>query len=219
MYYQGSQADVNHRPFYCNNLKNQYGQKLSAYVIGQEAKDFGSYLSDWPIEDIQEFNKEYVEIQLGYKQPTKDIKRNNSPFWYLFRDLKSHGLEPVWNNVDKFHRLSNDNKTESLNLEIERLLNKSYGSDNKSLLTREIEISNPDIIVFVVGPYYHESMALSLGIEDDELIKYKPTKDAKCNCIKDIYDSDILVLWSYHPAYLNRVKSIGSIYENIKRRH
>ena len=112
--------------------------------------------------------------------------------------------------MDKFHRIEKgkgDNGiTRPLTAEIERKLNIPYGSDRKTLLMREVEISAPNIVAFVTGPNYHETMALSLGIDDEELYLLRPQKSKPCNNITEIADLGIPVFWTYHPAYMNRIK-------------
>ncbi len=204
------------RPFSFSVTEEYLSSNRKVMFIGQEAKDFGIYSDNWPIEDIQLFNKNYVDIQLGHKSYDEEIKYNGSPFWNLFRTFHHNGSEPVWNNVDKFHRVI-DNKTECLSIELERIFNAPYGEDNKSLLMREIEITQPNVIIFITGPYYYESMALSMGVDCKELLIHKPRKNSPCSDISDVINLGMPVLWSYHPAYLSRINSMDTVYEMYRR--
>ena len=191
-------------------------------IVGQEAANYGLYSSAWPVEEIQVFNVEYVSKQLGYKE--NDHAYNRSPFWKLFRKLKDSGFEPVWNNIDKFHRVymeqdkdgKDKEKTVPLSSEIERLVDAPYGEEKKSLLVREIELTNPCAVLFVIGPYYHEALSLSLGISDDTICDYKPNKAQPCRVLSDVASLGRPVLWSYHPAYLNRVHELDTVVAKVK---
>jgi len=200
------------RPFSFAVTKEYVKNQNKVMVIGQEARDFGEYADNWPLIDVQHFNEDYVSIQLGYRAPHDEVKYNSSPFWKFFRELKKREMEPVWNNVDKFHLVKEidhqTKKTESLRAEQERVFSAPYGPDSKSILIREVETVAPDIIVFLTGPYYHETMALALGISDKELCAQKPNKSVPCQDITKISGLGIPTFWSYHPAYLNRIKKI-----------
>lgn len=203
------------RPF-CFSVTEQYLlSNNKAMLIGQEPLDLKKYSGDWSIDGNHMFSKEYAEIQLNYKNPNEDILYNNSPFWRFFRGIKDKGWEPIWNNVDKIHRYEND-KTKSLTIDLERRFSSPYGSDNKSLLKREIEVSKPNLVIFLTGPSYYKTMAWAMGIDCDELLKFKPQKKNPCTDITHIVDIGIPVLWSYHPAYLSRIKAMDEVYDMCK---
>ncbi len=204
------------RPFSFSVTDQFLSSDRKVMFIGQEAKGFGMFSDNWPIENIQLFNKNYVETQLGYRPHDDWIKYNGSPFWNLFRSFQQYGSEPVWNNVDKFHRVI-DKKTECLTLELERIFSAPYGEENKSLLMREIEITKPSAVIFLTGPHYYETMALSLGVDCNELLIHKPRKNSPCSDVSDVIKLGMPVLWSYHPAYLTRIKSMDTVYEMYRR--
>ena len=200
------------RPFSFGVTQHYIESDCRIMVIGQEAKDYGSYTSDWPLPAIQQFTVDYTDRQLGYRKT--DNKYNRSPFWKLFRSLDQLGLAPAWNNVDKFHQIK-DTKTTPLSLEVERQLNIPYGDDNLTLLQREIEVAQPTAILFVTGPYYHETMARSLGIADERITKQSPSSDCECRNITNICGIGLPVFWSYHPAYLQRKHKLKDTVESL----
>jgi hypothetical protein len=193
----------------------QSGKKVM--IIGQQTADFGGYYTNkWPMDDIHRFNYEYVNRQVRGMHEA-EYEYNRSAFWNLFRKLVGLGIEPVWNNLEKFHFVGEKEKTIPLNDEnLKKELCGPYGNDRKSLLCREIEISSPKAVVFTTGPYYSKTMADSFGIDEEKLQKAGLCKD---NCFLDI--SDIIkigvpTIWSYHPAYLQRIRSLDKIVEFIK---
>ncbi len=200
------------RPF-CYAITNEYlVSKFRIMIVGQEAMDYGRYSSDWPLEDIQQFNIAYTSRQLGY---STDTRINSSPFWKFVRKIKELGIEPSWNNVDKFHRIiEKDGKDETipLTVEIEEKVDSSYGQENKSLLRREIELVTPNLVIFVIGPDYDKALAFSLGIASTDLSDYKPSVVCPCKELPhSLIKMDCPVLWSYHPAYLNRIHSLDKV--------
>lgn len=169
---------------------------------GESADDFGAYGCDWQIPEIQRFNVEYTDTQLGRADR---YKRNRSPFWKLFRALDANGFATAWNNLDKFH-LFRDARTEPLTFEIESVFSKPYGKDHKSLLQREIELTAPRLVLFVTGPKYYKSMATALGVEGDALWDARPRRSAICANITR--PGAPTTLWTYHPAYLQRIRAL-----------
>ncbi len=182
-------------------------------IVGQEARDFCSYEDDWPLKNIQCFNIDYTRTQLGY---CKIKEYNRSPFWKLFRKIHKQNIEPVWNNLDKFHRINSAKETVPLTVELEEKFDSTYGGDYKSLLQREIEITNPDIILFVIGPLYYEALSFSFGIDTTFLLDFKPNPKEPCRDVSKILELGIPVLWSYHPAYLNRIKALDTVVKTVE---
>lgn len=193
------------RPFSFAVTDQYLRSKKRIMIVGQEARDYGSYDSDRPLPDIQKFNICYVNTQLY--RPVSGYEFNKSPFWKLFRRLEEHGFEPVWNNLDKFHRVIDAN-TKPLTVEIEKEFSKPYGLDNTSLLQREVEVAKPNIVAFVTGPNYHESMALALGVDDSKLQECRPTIEHPSKDITSVMKLGVPTIWTYHPAYLQRIKSM-----------
>ncbi len=199
------------QPF-CYAVTDHYLQsKRNVMIVGQEARNFYPFSKSWSFDEMQQYTRGYTDSQL---RNDGIYQFNGSPFWKLFRELNSCGIEPAWNNVDKFHRIIDD-VTYPLTVDIERKISKPYGAENKSLLKREIEESNPMVVLFVTGPNYHETMALSLGIDDDILKCYCPDTDNLFHDISNISGLGIPTLWSYHPRFLSYKEAISSVVNTI----
>ncbi len=201
------------RPFYHAVTDEYLKSGYRIMIVGQEAADYGLYTSKWSDEEIQQFNINYTSTQLGYK---KVCKYNHSPFWNIFRRFKTVGIEPSWNNIDKFHQVGETQKTIPLTEEIEKIVDASYGYDHKSLLIREIEITRPSVILFVIGPYYHKALSYTFDVDDEKIQVYKPSNNSICNKLpSSLIQIDTPVFWTYHPAYLNRIHSMELVIKTV----
>ena len=135
------------RPFYMGLPHEYINSSRRIMIIGQETKDFGLYDDDWSMMSIREWCIGYLRRQLWEIDKGK-YGYNRSAFWKLFRAFEKHGFTPCWNNIDKIQRTI-DNRTVSLTNELEAHFCKQYGSDNKSLIQREIEICKHFIITMI----------------------------------------------------------------------
>lgn len=191
------------RPFHLGLSSVAAPGKKLIMIVGQEAKDFWKYEeADKTPEYIQKWCISYFDEQIHEKVPS-----NNSPFWRFFRSLKEKGFELCWNNIDKIHRyktVSEKDVTYPLTKTQERMLSAQYRADSKSLLQREIEVVEPDAIVFVTGPHYRASMCTAFGLPENTLDKCMPNKTNYLINIGKELGLDIPVFWTFHPAYLNR---------------
>lgn len=200
-------------PFLNNNKEHQYSNvfipgiplsftqpKGKIMIIGQMTNNFGEYGTN-TLEELEQFGCNYLERQIYGK--VNDWKYNSSPFWQFFRKLKEGGYDLIWNNVDKVHKIING-ETIWLSEEEELALNAPYGSENKSLLEREIEMISPSAIIFITGPNYAYSMATSFGLPKPNLFSIRPTKAKSLVNIQDHLGLSIPVFWTYHPNYLSR---------------
>ena len=210
-------------PFLNNNKDHQYSNifipgipsrftqpKGKIMIIGQMTNNYGKYGTE-TLEELEVFGRNYLEYQVYGKK--KQCDYNGSPFWQFFRKLKKEGFDLIWNNVDKVHKIINE-KTIWLSEKDELSLNGRYGSENKSLLEREIEMMSPTAIVFITGPNYAYSMVTSFGLPKSSLFSIRPTKDKSLVNIKDNLGLSILTFWTYHPNYLNRTYQSNTKAEN-----
>ena len=132
-------------------------------------------------------------------------KTNKSPFWNFYRRLCECGYDVVWNNLDKFHPLNAQRLLKKDGI----CFNQPYGKEMQSVLQREIALLKPKVIVLAIGKgKYTASLAAAFSLSEVELRKYAPSKD---RCVVDISSivgiEGIKVFWSYHPAYLQRIKT------------
>ena len=145
------------------------------------------------IEKIQYYNTWAVETY---------SKQNKSPFWRRFKKVMDLGYPCIWNNLDKIHSLvKRQGLKHQLNQSEEQLLH----STPTKILQKEIEITNPTIVVFF-GWYYdslHEelpeicSMLYPKGKSDDSLWK---------RTVYTIKKDGITYIFTYHPNWGYRTK-------------
>ena len=142
----------------------------------------------------------YPTIKINGKE-----KENSSPFWSLFSQITEKGYGLCWNNI---------NKIESLYPSEAVSINEPFGRDDKSILLKEIEISQPDIILLVAGKDYISSIEKSFGLEEGKL----PNKLSNDNFVVDITNDiniGIPVIWTYHPNYLRSDEKFRKVIEKI----
>lgn len=216
-------------PFYMGVTEDYALQTKSrrVMIVGQEARHYGIWKDDKnrtgyvPIES-QEWAIEYLLCQLNSPKQNSRFNHsyNKSRFWQTFRTLYKNDINVCWNNIDKvYYSKGNKDYKGTLTYDGEEYLSAPYGTDNKSLLRREIEITKPDAILFVTGPTYYLSMATALGVSS-EMLKGKLKKnnsivDIKNDLCVEIPGVDIPVLWTYHPANqigVNSAKKFLEIY-------
>lgn len=201
------------RPYVCGVSKHYENAEKRIMIIGQETLGFPLYSDGWKTQDIQQWGIKYLEKQLWNEG---DCEYNRSAFWNMFRYVEQKlGFCPCWNNVDKAHRII-DGKTVPLTYEIEKRLNSTLLADGRTILLNEISIAKPDAILFITGPYYDESMAAALQVEVKTLSERRPNVQALCVDITDIAGIGILVLWTYHPTFLNRNENKRQFFTSVK---
>ncbi len=197
------------RPFCFGVSDKTLSAKHKIMIIGQQTHRWNSYQSDieWSLNSIQSWGVEFLERQI-WGLHSDELEFLPSPFWNFFRKIEEEGWGPCWNNLDKVQRVKAVVGTDELTLEQEKLLNRAFTNDGKTLLQKEIELSKPDRVVFIVGPRYIDSLSVSLCLPMDELTEYRPTKSTVCTDISAVAGLDIPVFWTYHPNYLNYIKRI-----------
>ena len=134
-------------------------------IVGQEANGHTFDYEKWRLDNWQEWAIDYLNFQVYNVTPTTKMEYNNSPFWQFFREFKNNGYGVCWNNLDKVRRYILPDGKEWVESKLpydgnnsERKILNGGIFDGKSLLQKEIEIVNPDCVIFAVGPknpYYH----------------------------------------------------------------
>lgn len=232
---------------FCMGLTKEYidnkENKTKVMIVGQQplgfgcwkeqSKDFGlkEPKNEWTHINLQKWAIEYLNTQL--KNDTKSgIKYNPSPFWRFFQALNDENTVLCWNDIDKVYygKKDDDYHEGTLTYLAEEVLSAPFEYDGTklSLVKREIEITNPDVVVFVTGPSYALSMGTALEYEktsNEKIGKKCPTIKnpvveldiIKCN------NKEIKVLWTYHPGYLAQTKDdnnnslFNTVIDNIKK--
>lgn len=207
-------------------------------IVGQEANGHTFDYVNWGHENWQEWAIAYLDFQCCHKTSGKwNFSKNHSPFWAFINKLKESGYGVCWNNIDKARRyVQVDGNKYSEDYLLEQndndenkdrsILHKKI-FDGKSLLQKEIEIAQPDAIVFAIGPknpYYH---TLSLAFFDGDKVdgylnergvKYPQLKDDKyCIDISRYLKLDIPAFYTYHPNYLQLKKLLDDVVKIITK--
>lgn len=204
--------------------------KQTIMIIGQEARiydHFTEYSNPQKlISDRQNWTLGYLSRQLYKNDDYKNyyneyIKYNRSPFWNFFRRFKEN-YNIVWSNLDKVHTFTKGD-VKALNIEDEVALNQR-NLNGKSILEREIEIIQPDVVIFITGPNYQQSMETALGLDKGILQNFAQKMKITQNelpitsikeCGNQLFDASNKVFWTYHPNYLNYKKKLSSCIEHI----
>ena len=142
--------------------------------------------------------------------------------FFLFLIALSKKYNVCWNNLDKIHytaeidvvdynngKLKKKEKAVTLYVKDEKTLFGQQIDNGKTLLESEIDIVKPDMVLFVTGPNYKESMEYQMG----ELFNKKPNGEE--NLIVEAKAGDIKYYWTYHPMYLSRIKRTDKVIESL----
>ena len=84
------------------------------------------------------------------------------------------------------------------------------------MLENEIDIVKPDMVLFVTGPNYKESMEYQLSNYKEIFGDNIPNINKEDNEIVDGNEKDgIKYFWTYHPVYLSRIKMKDKVIEAL----
>lgn len=194
------------QPFFTSVGENN--AKPVVMFVGQETNGWG-FIEDFDINGAKQWNIDNSQMSgLDIMKTQLSLQVNTSTFWRFICLIveiikQEYDIGIVWNNLDKIHyRISNarikkqyrDIDCVTLYSKDEKELNRNIVPYGKTLLQLEIETIKPDLIVFLTGPNYKESMESALGI----VLMEKPSND---NPIVAINGN---MLWTYHPSFLFR---------------
>ena len=179
-------------------------------VVGQEARAW-RWDEDKKIshEERQRYAVNYLNANLGLCEGENLPAVNASAFWEMMRFIYSETeFFPIWANLDKIHAYRNGVTVPLQTFEEEkRLLARCF--DGETLLQKEIELIQPDAVLFVTGPTYYKATKFALGVEVYGKRGSISKEDVPCwngnRPIQRIHgSSDIPILWTYHPNYAKR---------------
>ena len=214
-YFKTNKNTVLSRPYYMGVSAEYINSCNRIMIIGQETKDFGLYVDDWPMNDIREWGVDYLRKQLyGIVSPKNKCGYNRSAFWKFFKLFNQQGFAPCWNNIDKIQQTING-KTVPLTRELESHFCQQYGDLKKSLIQKEIDICQPKTVLFITGPNYTHSMATSFGVDETLLWENRPNIANPISDITDILGTGTKCIWTYHPTFLNRKHMLEDVFKNI----
>ena len=164
-----------------NNLYRD--QRTRLLVIGQETNGWG-YFSN----DVEAGMTYYEEFGLG-------VEYYSSPFWNVTRKVErllgNDEYSCVWTNISKFDM--------DAGRPLGNVLTEVMTVDN--LLIKEIEILQPDLIIFFTGLYF--DFRIKRIFPD---IRYKPTDGFRVDQLAEVQDSLFpgRAVRTYHPNFLRR---------------
>lgn len=194
---------------------------------------------NWVVEVTNYLNdSNYQPKWKSYNNTTNDEEENiylKKHAFFLFLVALSDKYNVCWNNLDKIHytaiiesaEYTNDmknakevkQKEEVVTLydkDEEKLFAPKLLSTNKSLLESEINVVKPEIVLFVTGPNYKESMEYQLSNYKEIFGDNMPNINKEDNVIVDGNEKDgIKYSWTYHPVYLSRIKSTDKVIDFI----
>ncbi len=195
-------------PFFLGVSEKYENATKRIMIVGQETRGWTLYKPDWTLEDSQKWTIDYLNYQLHYDDSLRERfgRRNSSPFWSFFKQFSNDDIVPCWNNIDKAQRYF-DGKTMSLTEEIEFALNKSLPNSNKTLFQMEIDITKPDVIVFITGPCYYATMEAAMNLEKDSLKNVGLSYNHGCVDITNTVNLGVPTYWTYHPRHIASKKN------------
>lgn len=149
--------------------------------------------------------------------------------FFLFLIALSKKYNVCWNNLDKIHytaeidvvdynngKLKKKEKAVTLYVKDEKILFGQQIDNGKTLLENEIDIIKPDMVLFVTGPNYKESMEYQLSNYKEIFGDNIPNINKEDNEIVDGNEIDgIKYYWTYHPVYLSRIKMTDKVIEAL----
>ncbi len=147
-----------------------------------------------------------------------EIKKHaTGQFWKFISCLNNKRYNVCWNNLDKIHYKTDKKKCIKLYNEDEKFLHRDieYGKKKQSLLMHEIDIVEPDYIIFLTGPNYKDSMVEALEMKD----LLKPSIDApiKYFSVKNSRGKNIPAIWTYHPGYFGTLQQKCEVKNEIMK--
>lgn len=162
---------------------------IKIMFLGQETNSWEGGLGSKDINELMETYSEFLEIRYGgqfwnavrdYVRTIKDMNPNKS-------------VEYVWNNIIKI------GKEEGKGVPEQHLVNRQ--KEVFPVLREEIEIINPNLIIFFTGPYYDQY----INKEWDELqFNEVNNSDKRQLAIVNHNLLPEITFRTYHPNYLYR---------------
>ena len=183
------------------NEEKYLNADIRVMIFGQETNDWGgNFVND--IEYIQSIYDDFFSTRYCFKyggQFWNGIKR----FLKILEEkYPKKSIEFIWNNVVKIGKSGKKGKPPEHIYQAEK--------DNFRILEEELNILQPDMVLFLSGPYYDNILIKQFeGVEFKNIDKYNQRQIAEVNLknVKSAYRT-------YHPNYLWR-NGINDYYDAI----
>ena len=154
-------------PYYLHIPDKWYESQYRILIVGEEGH--GEKNFDLPIEEAQEFNRDYLLRQLG-KSKSDQYKWNGSSFWRRIRSIaqlmKDNGssYSITWTNLDMIHH-----SIKKGNCKLKQKERESLHSTPTKILSEEIRILQPTHVIYF-GWYF---VSVRAELHDDHYDVFK----------------------------------------------
>lgn len=187
-----------------NDVQEYENADIRLMIIGQENNGWeGVFYND--IDKIQSVYKRFAPNgqPFAYRDP---FKKHFNLFTTLLKNkFPDKKVNWLWNNLIKVAKSKNKGTPPSYIINIE--------TTHFKVLAEEIKITKPNIILFYTGPYYDKH--INFHLPSNEKIQIEGYN--KNELIKLNIENVNFAFRTYHPGYLNRIKSVryNDIYKTI----
>jgi hypothetical protein len=187
-------------PLLLNFPEGYQAQPTKLFIVGQQTHSWynGEVQLSKELNAIDDLMDKYKNgFRLGVKY--------RSPFWNAARKLeklfKISDGQILWSNLNRVDR----NKGRPF--EIEKPLYEAF-----PVLSSEIEIAKPDVVVFFTGPYFDDLIALNFP-----RVKFEAVNSLGKRLVRVIHGNlPSSSFRTYHPNYMRRKKIEQSVLEMIR---
>lgn len=184
---------------YCYEEKYLDSDNIKIMFVGKET-------NGWNKMDISLESTIHHCLDLAKK---KMVCENNktSPFWNFIKKL-NEAINPkkelnfIWNNINKFGKIKDEKITGSGRGKVDQ---KVLEQENKyfNVFIKELEISKPDVVIFLTGPSYDSDSRKKLPN-----VKFEKCSDLNARQFAHVVHEKLpeKSFRVYHPQYLRQSK-------------
>ncbi len=169
---------------------------LKVIIFGQETNGWCDEIKYGNIEKMQ--NK-YLSFYNGGKFDKHKGQFKNA-FNYIVKGLREEYSDKkigfVWNNIIKRGKENGKGRPLEDIYKIEK--------EHFNVISQEIDILKPDIIIFLTGPYYDKNIRHVFKIEQSEFVKTDGFTERQLAIVNNTGAK--IAIRTYHPNYLYRVR-------------
>ena len=202
-----SELKTNHKnisdPLLINISPNYELATVKLFVIGQQT-------GGWSIN--QEADDPIAALMNKYKRFSFGDSRHlmHTPFWQACHEINRR-LNPseltcgfVWGNLVKI-----DQNKRRPPKDVERCICETF-----PVLPMEIEITNPDVVIFFTGPYYDDRLKITF-----DGATFEPVKGYEIKMLARVVHKSLPYrsFRTYHPKYLRLKKQLNTIIDAVVR--
>ncbi|MGB8986353.1 MAG: hypothetical protein WCC37_07105, partial [Candidatus Sulfotelmatobacter sp.] len=185
---------------------------IKLLVVGQQTQTWYGEWKDIKARDAAETVRELLQL---YREFNLGDGKRHTPFWQcahkLYKLLNPTGADGfIWSNLIKMDGWTEKGKWGYPGSLVEERINESF-----NVLTCEVAVAKPDVVVFFTGHSYDECIERSFpGVQ----FSATPSVGFDTNWLC-LIKHDLLPAHSYrtyHPGYLNRQRNGHAVLEAIR---